>query len=138
MWIIVTEEDQRRMEAFQREQLARAIEEARKKAEARKAWVEAKTCPHCGQCPLQPAVVYVRVRTADPTPRRAANGVYRTPIRRKGRGGKDLTARTKAAGVLRTNGFPIHTLPTKWLLSRAGHFAGWRMSARFARVAGTV
>jgi hypothetical protein len=54
MWIIVTEEDRRRMEAFQQEQFARAIEEASRKAEARKAWVEAKTCPHCGQCPELP------------------------------------------------------------------------------------
>jgi hypothetical protein len=51
--IMVTEEQLERIKA-NTEQVMRAVEEERKKSEARKSWIETRTCPHCGQCPSLP------------------------------------------------------------------------------------
>jgi DNA repair exonuclease SbcCD ATPase subunit len=47
--IMVTEEQLERIKA-NTEQVMRAVEEERKKSEARKSWIETQTCPLCGQC----------------------------------------------------------------------------------------
>lgn len=55
MWMIESQLEKEKRDAYQQEQFARMVEESRKKDEALQKFKETHTCPHCGRCdPIPP------------------------------------------------------------------------------------
>ena len=54
MFVVVTQEQAEQQRKAQDEMFARMVRDGMKKAEEKRQWVEAITCPHCGHCPTFP------------------------------------------------------------------------------------